>query len=268
MEASAKCTSTGPAHCRERVQDSVRVASTSVQRSISHSGGPRAGSGNGTRSRYSFLQPLLHRSEEGWGVASYSRFEIIELFSHETQVQDAYYQGVTNQVWGLVCDDRSERRLLLYIHSFSTLEVPKICFRRQSIPISGSSVRSSTLTPHFHEVCGCCSGSPATLGHLQTELHWRLVDSSSIRAVSSSALRCCSCSHERHVMTFGLLHIRPCGSAPQAFPRGATHFAWSRLWALDTCVHRAALWRKSDKLFLCYDPYKKALPANKQTLSR
>ncbi len=159
------------------------------------------------------------------GVASYSRFEIIELFSHETQVQDAYYQGVTNQVRGLVCDDRSERRLLLYIHSFSTLEVPKVCFLGQSIPISGSSVRTSTLTPHFHEVCGCCSGSPATLGHLQTELHRRLVDSSSIRAVSSSALRWCSCSHERHVMTFGLLHIRPCGSAPQAFPRGATYFA-------------------------------------------
>ncbi len=38
--------------------------------------------------------------------------------------------------------------------------------------------------------------------------------------------------------------------------------------ALDTYVHRAALWRKSDQLFVCYGPYKKALPANKQTLSR
>ncbi len=34
------------------------------------------------------------------------------------------------------------------------------------------------------------------------------------------------------------------------------------------CVHRAALWRKSDQLFVCYGPYKKGLPANKQTLSR
>ncbi len=38
--------------------------------------------------------------------------------------------------------------------------------------------------------------------------------------------------------------------------------------ALDTYVHRAALWRKSDQLFVCYGPYKKGLPANKQTLSR
>ncbi len=36
----------------------------------------------------------------------------------------------------------------------------------------------------------------------------------------------------------------------------------------DTYVHRAALWRKSDQLFVCYGPYKKGLPANKQTLSR
>ncbi len=69
----------------KRVQDSVRVASASVQRGISHTGGPRAGSGNEIRSRYSLeegghrggpslqqrvrvLQPLLHRSKEGWGL--------------------------------------------------------------------------------------------------------------------------------------------------------------------------------------------------------
>ncbi len=143
--------SMGPVHCRERVQDSVRITSTSIQRGVSHSGGPRAGSGNGTRSSYSLeevghrggpssrqrvrvLQPILHRSEEGWGVASYSRSEIIELLSHETKFQDAYYQAsrVPNQVQGLVCDDRSERCLLPYIHSSSTPEVPKVCFRGQA----------------------------------------------------------------------------------------------------------------------------------------
>ncbi len=46
-------------------------------------------------------------------------------------------------------------------------------------------------------MCGCYSGSPATPGHPHTELHQRLVDSSSIRAGSSSASRCCSRSHER-----------------------------------------------------------------------
>ncbi len=157
-----------------------------------------------SQQRVRVLQPILHRSEEGWGVASNSRSEIIELLSHETQVayyqlesQDAYYQAsrVSNQV--LVCDDRSERRLLPYIHSSSTPEVPKVCFQGQSIPISSSSVRPSTLTTHFHEVCGCSSGSLATPGHPYTELHRRLVESGSIRAVSSSTSRCRSRSHKR-----------------------------------------------------------------------
>ncbi|KAL0157243.1 hypothetical protein M9458_048489, partial [Cirrhinus mrigala] len=37
---------------------------------------------------------------------------------------------------------------------------------------------------------------------------------------------------------------------------------------LDTYVHRAAMWRKSDQHFVCYGPAKKGLPASKQTLSR
>ncbi len=133
------------------------------------------------------------------GIASYSRSEIIEPLSHETQVQDDYYQAsrVPNQVRGLVCDDRSERHLLPYIHSYSTPEVPKVCFQGQSIPISGSFVRPSTLTPHFHKVCGCSSGFVSSLEHPHTELHRRLFDSSSIRAVSSLASRWRSCSHER-----------------------------------------------------------------------
>ncbi len=46
-------------------------------------------------------------------------------------------------------------------------------------------------------MCGCCSGSHATPGHPHTELHRRLVDSSSIRAGSSLASRCRSRSNER-----------------------------------------------------------------------
>ncbi|KAI2650799.1 hypothetical protein H4Q32_024835 [Labeo rohita] len=38
--------------------------------------------------------------------------------------------------------------------------------------------------------------------------------------------------------------------------------------ALDAYVHRAALWRKTDQLFVCYVPPKKGYPATKQTLSR
>ncbi|KAL0161741.1 hypothetical protein M9458_045466, partial [Cirrhinus mrigala] len=38
--------------------------------------------------------------------------------------------------------------------------------------------------------------------------------------------------------------------------------------ALDAYVHRAALWRKSEQLFVCYGPPKKGFPASKETLSR
>ncbi|KAL0160059.1 hypothetical protein M9458_043784, partial [Cirrhinus mrigala] len=37
---------------------------------------------------------------------------------------------------------------------------------------------------------------------------------------------------------------------------------------LDAYVHRAALWRKSDQLFVCYGPPKKGHPATKQSISR
>ncbi len=53
VEASAKCVSMGPAHCRRRLQDSVQVSCTSVQQGVFHSEGPRAVSGHGTRSRHS-----------------------------------------------------------------------------------------------------------------------------------------------------------------------------------------------------------------------
>ncbi|KAI2647055.1 putative rhizopine catabolism regulatory protein MocR [Labeo rohita] len=40
------------------------------------------------------------------------------------------------------------------------------------------------------------------------------------------------------------------------------------VWSLDTYVHRAARWRKSDQLFVCFGPPKRGLPASKQSLSR
>ncbi len=69
VEASATCISMGPAHCRERVQDSVWVSSASVEQGISHSGGPRAGSGNGKKSRYSFEEGG-HRESQGSTVVT------------------------------------------------------------------------------------------------------------------------------------------------------------------------------------------------------
>ncbi len=84
-----------------------------------------------------------------------------------------------------------------HLHPSATQEVPAVFFRGRSIFISGSSVWPCTLTPQFHEVCGCCPGSSATIGHPHTELYQRLVDISTIRADGGSASRGHSRSNER-----------------------------------------------------------------------
>ncbi len=207
VETTAKCVSVGPAHCRERLQNPVWFSSASIQRDESHSGGPRAGSGNGMRSRNSLeegghrggpssrkgvrvLQPVLHSSQEGWRVASHFRSASVEPLSQQTEVQDAHTQTgrVSNQVQGLVCHDRSKGRILPYLHPSHSQGVPEVCFRGRSLPISGSFLRPSTLTPHFYKVCECHVSSIAVTRHPHTQLHRRLVD-------SRSTSRCCSCSH-------------------------------------------------------------------------
>ncbi len=56
VEASAKCVSLGPAHCRKRLHDSVRVSSASIQQGVSHSGGPQEG--RPSRWKKSVLSPV------------------------------------------------------------------------------------------------------------------------------------------------------------------------------------------------------------------
>ncbi len=84
METTAKCISLGPADCRERLSYSIWHSAAAFQRGFSYC---RAGSGIRTRSEHSLeegghrggpssrqrvrvLQPVLHCSKEGWGVAS------------------------------------------------------------------------------------------------------------------------------------------------------------------------------------------------------
>ncbi len=168
METTAKCVTMGPADCRERLQNPVRFSTASIQRGYSHSGGPRAGSGNGTRSRHSLeegghrggpsprkgvwvLQPVLHSPKEGWGVASDFRSASAEPLSHATEVQDADTQTgrVSDQVQGLVCHDRSKGHILPFLHPSHSQEVSDVCFRGWSLPISGSSVWPSTRAARF-----------------------------------------------------------------------------------------------------------------------
>ncbi len=193
----------------QTVERGYRIRFDSFQRDRSYWGGCRASSGVGTGSKYSaeeeghrggsssrerirVLQPVLRCSDEGWGVASEFRSASAEPLSHATEVQDAHYQTghVSDQVRRLACQDRTKRRIFLCLHPSSAQKIPEVFFWGRSSPISGSSVRPCTLTPNFHEVCGCFFDSTATPGHLYAKLYWRLVDSSSIRADGGSTSRC------------------------------------------------------------------------------
>ncbi len=153
--------------------------------------------------RIRVLQPLRHRSEEEWGIASDHRSASIELHYQTILVQDAHYQTdrVSDQVRGPVCHDRSQGRILPCIHPSSTQEVSEVCFRGTKHTNIGFFVWPITLTPHFHEAWGCCLGSVVTPGHLHTKLHRQLVDFSSVRADGGSASRCRPHPYERAGVT-------------------------------------------------------------------
>lgn len=76
---------------------------------------------------------------------------------------------------------------------FPTQEVYQIFFEAKH---TSSSLRSSLIASHLHEVHGCSFGSFATSGNLCTKLNWRLADTSTIGRVHSLASICRSCSLE------------------------------------------------------------------------
>ncbi|KAJ8006447.1 hypothetical protein DPEC_G00107360 [Dallia pectoralis] len=84
-----------------------------------------------------------------------------------------------------------------YFHPPTTQEVPEVRFRGRSVPVSGSSVRPSTLSPYVHEMYRRCPGAVATPGHTHLKLHRRLVDSGSFGASSGLTSRCRSGSHQQ-----------------------------------------------------------------------
>ncbi|KAL0153915.1 hypothetical protein M9458_050784 [Cirrhinus mrigala] len=156
VKTTPKCICLGPAHCRARLSHLIRRSAAAFQRGLSHSGGPRAGSGNEAGSRHSLkkgghrggpssrqgvrvLQAVLHCSEEGWGEVA---FRSKNTYLHMSILQ--------------------HRKFLRFA----------LGVRRTS---SGSSVQPCTLTPHFHQVCGYCSGSSETPGHTHTELYQQLL---------------------------------------------------------------------------------------------
>ncbi len=119
------------------------------------------------------LQPVFHSSKEGWRVASHFRPSSSERFCLETQVQNVNFETnrVTDQIRGLVCHDRSQGRILSHIHPSVSQEVPEVRFWGQSIPVSGSSIRPSIITLHFHKMRRCSPGASSPSGYSHYELH-------------------------------------------------------------------------------------------------
>ncbi len=150
------------------------------------------------------------------------KFRMLTIASH-----------VPNQVRGLVFDDRSERHLLPHIHSSSTLEVLEVRFQGQNIPISSSSVRPCTLTPHFHEVCGCSPGSVATPGHPHTQLHRRLVFQKLLGLMAAAS----------NVVTFGLLYrpLQWCLRTTKFSPSGNP---FHKIKVTQQCFPALDMWKK------------------------
>ncbi len=126
------------------------------------------------------------------GVASDFRSSRVEPLPQNIQVQNAYNQDdcFSHPIGGLVCDNRSKGRLFSYRNIATTQEVPEVRFRGRSLPVSGSSIRPSLVTPHIHEMHGCSSGSSTTPGHPHFKLHRRLAGSGSVSGASASTSGC------------------------------------------------------------------------------
>ncbi len=209
METTAKYIPLGSKDCRERLQDSVCLLSSAFQRrglhfretgmsafvdtGIANSAGQR---GHRTcspaRQTVRLLQPVFSRSQERWGVASDFRSSRVEPLPQNIQVQNANNQDdcFSHPIEGLVCDNRSKGRLFSYRNIATTQEVPEVRFWGRSLPVSGSSVRPSLVTPHIHEMHGCSSGSSATPGHPHFKLHRRLADSGTVSRACASTSGC------------------------------------------------------------------------------
>ena len=120
-----------------------------------------------------------------WAIQSF----YIDQCSHSRCSHRSYVHSLP----GLVCSNQPEGCVLPCIYPSSSQEVPEVCFRGRSIPVSGSSLRPRFITPHLYKMRGCSSGSSETPGHSRIEfstIGWF----SSVRADGSSASRCRSVS--------------------------------------------------------------------------
>ncbi len=170
-----------------------------------------AGSGNGTRSESS-VREMCHRicTSLQQGNRFYSRYFIVpkkdgglrpildlRVLNDASSNVNFETNRPTDQIRGVVCHNRSQGRILSHIHHSMSQEVPEVRFWGQSIPVLGSSVRSSIITLHFHKMRRCSPSTSSASGYSHYELHRRLVDSSSVASAGSTASRYRAGPYER-----------------------------------------------------------------------
>ncbi len=203
---AAQPVSLAHAHNSTRLRDSVRQATSQVQRRSRDVGGsperpclvrgdccpPGKGcnrAGPSSRDEAGVLQPLLHRTQERWWPSANPGSASLEPGFAQAPVQDADAQAhdQMHSAPGLVCSDRPEGRLLSRFDPSATQTVSTVCVRRSGMAVQGPPLRALPVSPCVHEGC---RGHPYPVtgsGRQDPQLPRRLAYSSPIqRAVGRS----------------------------------------------------------------------------------
>ncbi len=206
MAHAAQPVSLAHAHNSTRLRDSVRQATSQVQRRSRDVGGcperpclargdccpPGKGcnrAGPSSRDEAGVLQPLLHRTQERWWPSANPGSASLEPGFTQAPVQDADAQAhdQMHSAPGLVCSDRPEGRLLSRFDPSATQTVSTVCVRRSGMAVQGPPLRALPVSPCVHEGC---RGRPYPVtgsGRQDPQLPRRLAYSSPIqRAVGRS----------------------------------------------------------------------------------
>ncbi len=169
---AAQPVSLAHAHNSTRLRDSVRQATSQVQRRSRDVGGsperpclargdccpPGKGcnrAGPSSRDEAGVLQPLLHRTQERWWPSANPGSASLEPGFTQAPVQDADAQAhdQMHSAPGLVCSDRPEGRLLSRFDPSATQTVSTVCVRRSGMAVQGPPLRALPVSPCVHEGC-------------------------------------------------------------------------------------------------------------------
>ncbi len=170
MAHAAQPVSLAHAHNSTRLRDSVRQATSQVQRRSRDVGGSpehpclargdcyppgkgRNRAGPSSREEAGVLQPLLHRTQETWWPSTNPGSASFEPGFTQAPIQDAdaqaHYQ--MHPAPGLVFSDRHEGCLLPCFDPSGTQTVPMVCVRRSGIAVQGPPLRALPVSPCVHE---------------------------------------------------------------------------------------------------------------------